>query len=113
RFKADANAKELTGRRVMSGVENYYIARPMRIADKSCLDCHTTPEAAPPEQVAMYGRENGFGWNMGDVIAAQVVYVPVSEGVTTDPREAARVLGGMAAVLVVGGVLSAVWLRRV
>ena len=27
---------------------NFYIARPMVISDAKCLDCHTTPEVAPP-----------------------------------------------------------------
>jgi hypothetical protein len=112
RFKTDPNEKELQGRRVVNGVENYYIARPMRIADASCLDCHTTPDKAPPEQVAMYGSDTGFGWKMGEVIAAQVVYVPVSEAVKTDPREWIRVLSGLAGVFVIGGVGSLVWLRR-
>jgi hypothetical protein len=112
RFKADQSAKELAGRRVVNGVENYYIARPMRIADQTCLDCHTTPDKAPPEQVAMYGREGGFGWKMGEVVATQVVYVPVSEGVSSDPRRAATVLGILAGVFVVGALGGVVWLRR-
>ena len=54
-----------------------YLARPMR-AGKACLQCHTTPALAPPEMVALYGPANGFGWKEQEVIAAQVMSVPVS-----------------------------------
>src|SRR5262249_14349187 len=64
---------EIEGRRV------FYIARPMAVKDAKCLDCHRTPEEAPPKQVELYGREGGYGWKMGEIVAAQMVYVPVSE----------------------------------
>jgi protein-histidine pros-kinase len=54
-----------------------YLARPMR-ASRACLECHSTPAAAPPEMVQLYGPANGFGWTEQDVIAAQIVSVPVS-----------------------------------
>jgi len=54
-----------------------YLARPMR-AGKSCLACHSTPSNAPPEMIQRYGPANGFGWLENDVIAAQIVSVPVA-----------------------------------
>jgi len=54
-----------------------YLAQPMRAA-KSCLECHSTPDAAPAAMVARYGTANGFGWQENDVIAAQIVSVPVA-----------------------------------
>jgi len=49
---------------------------PIRITDKSCLQCHSTPAAAPASMVALYGPTNGFGWKLGDLIGAQIVSVP-------------------------------------
>jgi len=51
-------------------------ARPVRVNDPACLSCHSTPEAAPATMLDVYGRRNGFGWAMGDVVGAQVVSVP-------------------------------------
>jgi protein-histidine pros-kinase len=54
-----------------------FIATPL-FADKSCLECHSTPSAAPPEMVRMYGTSNGFGWKDGEMIATRIVSVPLS-----------------------------------
>jgi HAMP domain-containing protein len=53
------------------------IAHPIRIADKGCLTCHSTPAAAPGSMIDLYGSANGFGWKLGDVVAAQIVSVPM------------------------------------
>jgi serine/threonine protein kinase len=71
----------------------YFIARPMAIKDRKCLDCHTTPEMAPPRQVELYGKDHGFGWQMNEVVAAQMVYVPVSSAFRTDPTRSYWVVG--------------------
>jgi hypothetical protein len=122
RFAADRELKEVSGIRVMGSgrhgepaVRNFYIARPMVIADARCLDCHTTPEAAPPRQVELYGIEGwkgGYGWKMNEVIAAQVVYVPVSEAFQSESRLAVTVLGWLAGTCLVGGLASLLFLTK-
>lgn len=57
----------------------FYIARPFILKEKRCLECHTTPDRAPKSLVNTYGAQNGFGWNLNEVVAAQVVYVPAEE----------------------------------
>ena len=111
-FKADGQKKELQGIRDIGGVRHFYIARPMPIADARCLDCHTTPETAPPRQVEIYGREGGYGWKMNDIIATQVVYVPVSEAFRMQQRPWAKVMGISALVLAIGGGLISLALLR-
>jgi protein-histidine pros-kinase len=54
-----------------------YLAKPMRVAS-DCLECHSVPSAAPKEMIDLYGPNNGFGWTDGDVVAAQIISVPVS-----------------------------------
>ena len=53
------------------------LSRPIRITDKGCLTCHSTPDAAPASMIDLYGSANGFGWKLGDVIGAQIVSVPM------------------------------------
>lgn len=53
------------------------LSKPLRIDNKDCLVCHSTPEAAPPAMVDLYGRSNGFGWTLGSVQGAQIVSVPM------------------------------------
>jgi HAMP domain-containing protein len=48
------------------------------VATQVCLRCHDTPDAAPKSMVAAYGRQNGFGWKLNEVVGAQIVTVPLS-----------------------------------
>jgi methyl-accepting chemotaxis protein len=49
------------------------------VKNPSCLQCHSTPEIAPKSQLDVYGSERGFGWKLNEIVAAQVMYVPVRE----------------------------------
>jgi HAMP domain-containing protein len=55
-----------------------YIARPIRLSNPACLQCHSTPTAAPATMIEKYGPANGFGWNLNETIGIQVVSVPLS-----------------------------------
>ena len=83
-----------------TGERYFYTARPMRVA-ANCLPCHSTPEAAPPEQRATYGDDGGYGWQLGEVIAAQIVYVPAEEVIADGQRSATAVTGIFIAVFAV------------
>jgi HAMP domain-containing protein len=52
------------------------LARPL-VNVASCLECHSTPQAAPASMIAVYGPYHGFGWKPGDIIGAQLVSVPM------------------------------------
>jgi HAMP domain-containing protein len=72
--------KEITGqRRTPGGDHVLFLARPSRITDSSCMQCHSTPSAAPSTMIDKYGPANGFGWTMNEVIGAEFVSVPASE----------------------------------
>ena len=77
-FKADANKTEINGMRVAQGRKIFYIARPIKISKASCLECHSTVEAAPPSMIDFYGPNNGFGWQMDEIVGAQMISVPAS-----------------------------------
>ena len=51
-------------------------SRPVRVDSKQCLTCHSTPDVAPRSMIDVYGRNNGFGWKLGDIVGAEVVSVP-------------------------------------
>ena len=75
-FREHADAKELVGERQAATGPMLYLARPMRITDEKCLVCHSTVDAAPQTMIDKYGPANGFGWQLKDVIGAQIVSVP-------------------------------------
>jgi protein-histidine pros-kinase len=76
-FRGRPELTMLDGERSTPLGRSLFLARPLR-ATRSCLRCHTTPAEAPPEMVALYGPANGFGWKEDEIIAAQIVSVPVS-----------------------------------
>ncbi|MGC1305919.1 MAG: response regulator [Phormidesmis sp.] len=78
-FRARPDLTKLSGYRNLAGVEQFFTARPLKVTAASCLQCHSTPEAAPKSQIASFGAEHGFGWQLGDVVAAQTIYVPSDE----------------------------------
>lgn len=74
--------KEITGQRSTPGGEHLmFLARPSSITDSSCMQCHSTPSAAPRTMLDKYGPANGFGWTMNNVIGAEFVSVPMSESI--------------------------------
>jgi protein-histidine pros-kinase len=77
------------------------ISRPIRITDKDCLVCHSTPAAAPSSMIDLYGSANGFGWKLGDVIGAQIVSVPMRVALDRAADAFKVSLAGLAAVFVV------------
>lgn len=78
-FRDDSNRRELSGYRTDMGQRLYYLARPLTVTKPSCLQCHGDPKTAPPSVLQSYGSEHGFGWQLNEVVAAQVVYVPAQQ----------------------------------
>ncbi len=48
------------------------------VAKERCMICHSTPEKAPSELIERYGKKNGFGRKVGEVIGTLTVSVPAS-----------------------------------
>ena len=69
--------KELVGERETPTGQSLYLARPI-LADPPCLECHSTPAAAPVSMIRRYGPNNGFGWQPNEIVGAQIVSVPMA-----------------------------------
>jgi methyl-accepting chemotaxis protein len=77
-FKDNPNLEKLTGYTKRNNQDNYYVALPSVVED-SCLKCHGSPAAAPPEIINTYGTNSGFGWQVGDINSATMVYIPTKD----------------------------------
>jgi protein-histidine pros-kinase len=77
-FRGNPERGEIIGERDSPTGRMLYIARPFQIKDPACLVCHSTVEAAPKTMVDRYGPANGFGWQLNEIIGAQVVVVPTA-----------------------------------
>lgn len=77
-FRQNPDKKELMAERDTPGGRTLYIAKPLPIKDPKCLDCHDTPDRAPRTVIEQYGSANGFGWKVGDIVAAQIITAPMT-----------------------------------
>jgi len=103
-FRNDASKADFIGERESPTGRVMYLARPMR-AKGSCMQCHSTPDAAPAAMVRIYGRDNGFGWKMDDVVAAQIVSVPMSVPMALASKALWKLMAWLAGVSVVSLIL--------
>ena len=99
-FRKSADLKEFVGERDTPAGRALYIARPIRIADGACLRCHSTVETAPRTRVEKYGPANGFGWQLGEVVGAQMVSVPTAVPLARAHAAWALFMGMLSAVFV-------------
>jgi hypothetical protein len=77
-FRGNPSQTEFINTRESPTGTALFLARPIKVNNVSCLECHTTADKAPVEMIKLYGNDNGFGWKLDDVIGAQIVSVPVS-----------------------------------
>jgi HAMP domain-containing protein len=75
-FRNNKDTAEIIGDRDTPTGRSFYVARPLRIGNPDCLRCHSTVDAAPPTMIERYGPANGFGWNLNEVVGAQIISVP-------------------------------------
>ena len=75
-FRNNKDTSEIIGDRDTPTGRSFYVARPLRIGNPDCLRCHSTVDAAPPTMIERYGPANGFGWNLNEVVGAQIISVP-------------------------------------
>lgn len=77
-FRNYADVEEYIGVRSTPTGQYLFLSRPFRITQQGCLVCHSTPDAAPAAMIKKYGSRNGFGWQLNEVIGAQIVNVPMA-----------------------------------
>lgn len=111
-FESDAKRTEISGEIGERADRRLYVARPIRLTNPACLQCHSTPAAAPAAMVAKYGTVNGFGWKLGDVVALQVVEVPSQPANEKALRSVLVTVGSLACVFVLSAAVFLLLLRR-
>ena len=104
-FRNNPELKEFVGHRDTPAGPSLYISRPLRIVNPACLQCHSSVEAAPKTMVDKYGPANGFGWQLNEVVGAQVVSVPMALPLERAAANLKLFLGALIGVFVVVGIV--------
>jgi hypothetical protein len=76
-FRDNPDLKEDVGERDSPDGRSLFLAHPISV-EPACLECHSTPAAAPPAMLIQYGPINGFGWKLHEIVGAQIVSVPAA-----------------------------------
>ncbi len=100
KLKAQPGLTSLTTERTTNAGEILSFSQPVRVT-RDCLACHSTPQAAPPSMIDVYGSANGFGWKLGSIVGAQVVSVPERVALTRARHSLYTIMGALAVVFVV------------
>ncbi len=58
--------------------EKYLISAAPAVAKKGCLRCHGAPQDSPNQITVKYGVNSGYGYQVGTVVGASVVGVPMA-----------------------------------
>jgi len=83
-FRNSPKQTELVRLRDSASGPSLSLAHPIQV-EAGCLQCHSQPSVAPKAMIKHYGTQNGFGWNLDEVIGAQIISVP-----TTVPKRLAQ-----------------------
>jgi protein-histidine pros-kinase len=100
-FRNRKDQDELVAERATATGRVLTLARPIAVKDQSCLACHSTPSNAPAAMTALYGTANGFGWQLHEVIGAQVVSVPMALPLEKAERTLVVFMGILVAIFLV------------
>ncbi len=100
-FQENPGLQSLTTERATEGGGVISLSQPVRVTDNGCLACHSTPQAAPPSMIDVYGSDNGFGWKMNDTVGAQVVSVPVSVPLARARQSLYSIMAALSAVFAI------------
>lgn len=111
-FRNDPDKTLVTGVRETPVGSVFYFAKPIQIKNKDCLACHDTPEKAPASVVKRYGTNNGFGWEMDEVVGAQIVTVPRSLPYQRAQDEFHLYMGALIAIFLIIGVVMNILLNQ-
>ncbi len=104
-FRNDAELKEFVGQRDTPAGRSLFVARPVRITNPACLQCHSSVDAAHNTMVDKYGPANGYGWNLNEVVAAQIMSVPMDLPLKRADQTFRVFIGSLIGVFVVVGLV--------
>lgn len=76
-FRDHPDRKQTIGERDTPSGRMLYVASPI-VAATGCLTCHSEVGLAPKAMVKHYGTDHGFNWKQNEIVAAQIVSVPMS-----------------------------------
>ncbi|MBA3005105.1 MAG: DUF3365 domain-containing protein [Desulfocapsa sp.] len=100
-FSANPSSKLQEGIVTKGGEQFFYSAKPVKIDNDFCLNCHGDPATAPKDQLDIYGADHGYNWKLDDTVGASMIYVSISPALVLAKKSAMKIfLIGLGCLLV-------------
>jgi protein-histidine pros-kinase len=96
-FRNNPGQAQHVGERSTQTGPMLYVATPI-VAASGCLTCHSDTALAPRAMLLRYGRDHGFGWKPDEVVAAQIVSVPMAVAIAMADSGFRSLLLGLGAI---------------
>jgi HAMP domain-containing protein len=102
---------------MINGKNKFYTARPIKITQSSCLECHISLEKSPKSlqilyQQGKYRGNQGFGWTLNEVIGTKIIYVPANKVYQTANQNFLLLLGIFTLIFATAIFLVNLWLKQ-
>lgn len=101
RLNADPDLAIDTSIRILDGQPYFVVMRRGEVMEESCLRCHSAPDVAPRGMVQFYGTSRSFDRQVGDVIDAVAIRIPLAAAYAAADRLALNLSLFLLACLVV------------
>ena len=75
------------------------------------MRCHGDPKEAPASLISSYGDSNGFGWQLNEIVGAQIISVPSSQVFKTASHLRYLVIGKVTIFLLIAIVVLNIFLK--
>jgi hypothetical protein len=77
-LNVDPELTERSAIRMLDGQPYFVTLRSGEVMEAICLQCHSTPDNAPGDLVEQYGPERSFGRQVGEVVSAISIRIPLA-----------------------------------
>lgn len=112
-FDENRQEEEWTGIIEVDGKDAYAKLMPIQV-EQPCLVCHGTPKDAPRELRERYGSQASYGYRLGQVVAADTIYIPMDQSILKIKEKAWRLfIVGLVALFSLSGLFYLLFNRTV
>lgn len=112
RFLEHPDLAEVSGVFSEPAPARYYLARPLRAGGPGCLACHGELDLPSQGAIAAYHASQDLRWNAGDLVAVQIVEIPLQTAWKTSVSSVVITSAGLASVFLITGVAFLMLIRR-
>lgn len=112
RFLENPDLRDVSGVQTKPEPEHFYMARPLYAQGDGCAACHEQMAPASGDAFAPHHSPQHLQWKSGDLVAAEIVEIPLRKAWKTSLTSIVITSAGLASVFLIAGVVFLILFRR-